>query len=80
LPTFSYLSNKYLRYYALLPSTNHSVYSLRHSFQDRLLEFGAPDRIQTELMGRRFQRPKYGTGGSLEVKKSWMEKICLKQT
>lgn len=77
---FSSIANKYLRYYGLLPSKNHSVYSLRHSFQDRLLEVGAPDRIQTELMGHKFHRPKYGSGGSLEVKKSWMEKICLKQT
>lgn len=70
--------NKFLRENKLLPSAQHSVYSLRHSFQDRILSVAAPDRIQAELMGHRFQRPKYGDGGTLELKMEWMEKVCLK--
>ena len=71
--------NKFLREHDLFPSEKHSVYSLRHSFQDRLSEVDAPDRIQAELMGHRFSREKYGHGPSLEKKKEWMEKICLKE-
>ncbi len=69
--------NKYLRSNGLFPSEQHSVYSLRHSFQDRLLAVDAPDRIQAELMGHKFHRPKYGDGGSLEHKYKWMKKIQL---
>lgn len=71
--------NKFLRENELLPSLQHSVYSMRHSFQDRLLTVGAPDRIQADLMGHKFNRPKYGDGGSLELKKQWMDKVCLKK-
>lgn len=52
--------NKFLRDNDLMPSENHSLYSLRHNFQDRILSVDTPDRLQAELMGHRFQRPKYG--------------------
>lgn len=69
---------KYLRENDLLPSTNHSVYSLRHSFQDRLLAENAPDRVQADLMGHKFNRQSYGTGSSIEQKLEWLKKIQLK--
>lgn len=71
------LLNKFLRHHGLLPSENHSLYSLRHSFQDRLLAANAPDRVQAELMGHKFQRPKYGEGASLKQKKEWMFKAQI---
>ena len=70
--------NKYLRENGLLPSEKHSVYSLRHSFQDRLLSENAPDRVQADLMGHKFQRPSYGEGSTLEHKLEWMNKIKLR--
>ncbi len=70
--------NRFLRENGFFPTENHSAYSLRHSFQDRLSEVDAPDRVQAELMGHRFPREKYGNGPSLEKKLEWMEKICLK--
>lgn len=42
------------------PTTRHSVYSLRHSFQDRLLDANTPDRVQADLMGHKFSREAYG--------------------
>ncbi|MBK8227479.1 MAG: integrase [Flavobacteriales bacterium] len=72
-------ANKFLRQNGLLPSAQHSVYSFRHSFQDRILGINAPDRVQAELMGHRFNRPKYGNGPSLEQKKEWMDRVCLMQ-
>lgn len=42
--------NKYLSENALLPTKRNTVYSLRHSFQDRLLAVNAPDRVQAHLM------------------------------
>ncbi len=70
--------NKFLRTNSLMPSKQHTVYSLRHSFQDRILSVNAPDRVQAELMGHKFHRPKYGNGASLEQKLEWLEKVCLK--
>lgn len=69
--------NKYLRANDLLPSEKHSVYSLRHSFQDRLLAVNAPDRVQAELMGHKFGRPRYGDGATLKMKSDWLKKICF---
>jgi len=69
---------KYLRENKLLPSDQHSPYSLRHSFQDRLTRANAPDRVQADLMGHKFQRPTYGDGSDLKQKHEWMTKIQLK--
>lgn len=76
--SLSGLLSKYLKEHDLLPSENHTVYSLRHSFQDRLLAANAPDRVQADLMGHKFQRQAYGKGASLEQKYEWLEKIKLK--
>jgi integrase len=72
--------NKFLREKKLFPSEQHSLYSLRHSFQDRILSVNTPDRIQAELMGHKFKRPRYGEGGTLKHKKNWLDKVCLKDT
>lgn len=76
--TLSSVINKYLRENNLFPSDQHSVYSLRHSFQDRLLAANAPDRVQADLMGHKFERPNYGDGASLQQKLEWLKKIQLK--
>lgn len=76
--TLSSAVNKFLRENDLMPSSKHSVYSLRHSFQDRVLAVEAPDRVQAELMGHKFNRPKYGNGPTLEQKREWLRKIQLK--
>jgi integrase len=65
--------NKALRENDFLPSKRHTIYSFRHSFQDRILNVNAPDRVQAELMGHRFSRPKYGDGATLQQKKDWLE-------
>jgi integrase len=70
--------SKYLWEHELFPSDQHSVYSLRHSFQDRLLAANAPDRVQADLMGHKFNRPVYGEGASLKQKMEWMEQVQLK--
>ncbi|MBE7169509.1 MAG: hypothetical protein INR73_02905 [Williamsia sp.] len=70
--------NKYLRDQGLFPTKYHSVYSLRHSFQDRLLAANAPDRVQADLMGHKFNRQAYGNGASLMQKLEWLGIIKLK--
>jgi len=68
---------KYLREHELLPSTNHTLYSLRHSFEDRLTAVEPPDKVQAALMGHKYVRPRYGFGPSLEQKLHWLQKTSL---
>ena len=69
--------NKWFRENNIMPSTDHSLYSLRHCFQDRLTSVEAPDKVQAELMGHKFHRPRYGAGASLEQKQKWLNGIAF---
>lgn len=73
----SNLVNDSLRARGLLPTERHSLYSIRHAFQDRILAANMPDRIQAELMGHKFDRPSYGAGPSLAHKREWLERIAI---
>lgn len=69
--------NKFLRGHAMLPTENHSLNSLRHSFEDRLTAVEPPDKIQAALMGHKYHRPRYGAGPSLAQKKVWLDRISF---
>ena len=69
--------NKYLRNNNLLPSENHSLYSLRHSFEDRLTAVEPPDKVQAVLMGHKYNRERYGQGPTLKQKHKWLQKIAF---
>lgn len=69
--------NKYLRANALLPTKSHTVYSFRHSFEDRMKEGGLEDELRRLLMGHTVDRPKYGSGGSLDWRRRELMKIVL---
>ena len=60
--------NKYLRANGLLETSEHSFYSLRHSFEDRMLEAGIDERIRRDLFGHTLDRERYGKGASLARK------------
>ncbi|WP_375552331.1 DUF6538 domain-containing protein [Rhodophyticola porphyridii] len=64
--TLSATVNKFLRANGLLETPRHSFYSLRHSFEDRMLAAGIDDRIRRDLFGHRLDRERYGKGASLE--------------
>ena len=68
--------NKSLGELRLRPTPRHTLYSLRHSFQDRIQH--APDRLQVDLMGHRFERAKYGAGSTLEAKMEFLDGIKFK--
>lgn len=70
--------NKYLRENGLRPTPEQTVYSLRHSFKDRLVGVEAPDSLIDSLMGHRTYKPKYGRGPSLELKLKFLERIAFK--
>ncbi|ANN58698.1 integrase [Mesorhizobium loti NZP2037] len=74
----SSMLNQFLRRNGLLPTKAHTVYSLRHSFEDRMKEAGIDDELRRLLMGHTVDRPKYGSGGSLEWRRKELTKIALK--
>lgn len=70
-------TNKYLSENGLFPTSDHTLYSLRHSFEDRLTAVEPPEKIQAILMGHKYNREKYGEGATLEQKHKWLQKIVL---
>ena len=73
--SFSAIANKCLDTVGLRPTRAHSVYSLRHTFKDRMIAIGTPERIQDELMGHTLKGMPYGNGSTLKHRAEWMEKI-----
>jgi len=69
--------NKFLRNNDLLPTADHSVYSLRHTFEDRMKEGGIDEELRRILMGHRLDRPRYGAGGSMEWRRNQLMRIAL---
>ncbi len=57
--------NRNLRDSGIVTDKRQSLYSLRHWFQDQLTKRDVIDRAQAQLMGHKFQRPKYGYGKDL---------------
>lgn len=75
--SLSALVNDVLGEKGLRPTDKHSLYSLRHTFEDRLTDIDAPDKVIATLMGHKWARPKYGRGPKLEQKRRWMQKIAF---
>lgn len=69
--------SKFLRGNDLLPSEKHALYSIRHTFKDRLRDIEAPEEIINELMGHHQPGPIYGRGRLLEQKHKWLKKIAF---
>jgi len=61
----------------LRPTKDHTLYSLRHSFKDRLVAAEAPDSLIDNLMGHRTNKPKYGKGPPLELKLKYLMQIAF---
>ena len=70
--------NKYLSENNLRPSKDHTVYSLPHSFKDRLVAAEAPDSLIDSLMGHKTYKPKYGLGPSLDLKLKYLQRIAFR--
>ncbi|WP_246710348.1 tyrosine-type recombinase/integrase [Martelella soudanensis] len=58
--------NKFLRENGLCETPAHTLYCLRHSFEDRMFAAGIDERIRRDLMGHTLNRERYGAGASLE--------------
>jgi integrase len=71
----SAIINKIMGKNGLRPTPKHSVYSLRHTFQDRIENAEASDRMQADLMGHEFGRPAYGDGAEMKRRRDFLESI-----
>lgn len=69
--------NKYLRANGLMETPKHSLYGLRHSFEDRMLAAGVDERIRRDLMGHALDRERYGKGASLTHLQSIIQPTAL---
>ena len=67
--------NKGLTSAGLRPTSGHTLYSLRHTFKDRLIALEAPQRIQDALMGHAVKEVKYGAGPTLKHKAEWLTRV-----
>ena len=61
----------------VMPTENHTIYGLRHSFEDRMLKKKFPDRLAAELMGHTVQRERYGAGPDLEMRLKAMRRLDI---
>jgi len=69
--------NSFLRENGLFESDEHTMYSLRHSFEDRMLAAGVDERIRRDLFGHSLNRERYGAGASLEHKLRVIRSVAL---
>jgi len=69
--------NKFLRENGLLETSDHTLYGLRHSFEDRMLAAGIDERIRRDLFGHRLNRERYGAGATLEHLHKIIQSIAL---
>ncbi|MER9679595.1 hypothetical protein NKJ23_09740 [Mesorhizobium sp. M0184] len=69
--------NKFFKAHKLFPTPKHKIYSLRHSFEDRMKEAGIDSELRKILMGHTIERVEYGTGGSLQWRRAELKKIAL---
>jgi len=76
--TLSALVKKAMDARGLRPEAGQSLYSLRHTFEDRLAAVDPPEKIIACLMGHTWSRPRYGVGPSLEHKREWLARIAFK--
>jgi len=71
------LMMKFLRTNNMLESPSHTVYSLRHTFKDRMRVHKLPPDLQNYLMGHKdaSMGAHYGSGYSLKEKQEYTNKI-----
>lgn len=77
-PTLSATVNKYMRSQGLMETKAHVLYSLRHSFEDRLLAAGIDERVRRDLMGHSLgERQRYRGGLPMADVQALLQPIAL---
>ena len=75
--TLSNTLMKHFRKHKLLPTPMHTIYSIRHAFEDRMKDAHVDEELRKLLMGHAIDRPRYGSGGSLELRREALARITL---
>jgi integrase len=69
--------NKFFRENGLKETPQHTLYGLRHAFEDRMLNAGVDERVRRDLMGHSLgDRQRYGQGGDLAKVHKMLKKIA----
>ena len=76
--TLSALMSKAFKARKFNLTEKHSLYSLRHTFEDRLIAVETPEKVVASLMGHAYSRPRYGLGPSLAQKHKWLSDIAFR--
>lgn len=76
-PAWSAAVNKYLTDNKLRETPGHTAYSLRHYVEDQLLAAGVDDRVRADILGHKYERPRYGDGGALPGRRAALALIAL---
>ncbi|TPK49611.1 integrase [Mesorhizobium sp. B2-5-4] len=69
--------NSFLRENGLLETEEHTLYSLRHSFEDRMIAAKVDERIRRDLFGHALGRERYGEGATLAHKRDVIQSFAL---
>jgi integrase len=69
--------NKFLRTNGLLETNDHSMYSLRHSFEDRMLAAGIDERVRRDVFGHSLNSERYGHGAKLKLVRDLLAPIAF---
>lgn len=77
-PQLSALVSKYFKTRALIPSPKHTLYSLRHSFEDRLIAADLDYRVRKNVMGHQVNDVSYGIGADLAQVRDVLERIAFR--
>lgn len=72
------LVNKYMKNNKLLETDDHSVYSLRHTFKDRMRRHRIPEELQNSLMGHKDHGmgSHYGYGYPIGESAAHLQQMC----
>jgi integrase len=76
-PNLSATVNKFMRENGLMQTTDHTLYGLRHSMEDRMLAAGVDERIRRDVLGHALGRERYGDGASLEQLAATLQSVAL---
>lgn len=76
-PGLSATLNKFLRANGLVETPKHTVYSLRHGLEDRMLIAGVDERVRRDVLGHALDREEYGEGGGLAMRRKALLKVAL---
>lgn len=75
--TASQTINSYLDENGLLPTPAHTLYSVRHTFEDRMKTAKIDYEVRMGIFGHSVSRPSYGEGGGLDWQKSLLREMAL---